>query len=115
MVRLSKIEREILDATADDVENLEQIYRTVTLQFVECPSGSGGPLLTPGYFRERADSFPLSSVANAIPRLVGKGLLRPVMDEDGHPWEDDADITMVWRAWFGMTDEGKRAWTEQCL
>jgi hypothetical protein len=86
---LSPVEFEVMDATADDVENLEQIYKS-------CQLGPSRVLLT--------------EVAKAVLGLVGRGLLDPVMDEEGEAIENPSDPGLVWKAWFRMTPEGRKCW-----
>ena len=112
MARLSQNELRVLDAVADDVENLEQIYRAVALEFVEDESVPRGPKLTAGYWQERNDAILLSDVAAAMVRLVAQGLLEPVMDENGNPWRNTDHPSMVWRAWFRITKLGMAALAE---
>ena len=42
--------------------------------------------------------------------LVAAGLLAARWEESGDPVTDRDDLSYVWRAWFGMTPEGRRAW-----
>ena len=107
MNNLSRTEWEILNATADDCENLEQIYRQVSCEIVEtCPNRSGA---SPDY-RKLLGSPLLGQIAEGIRRLVEAGLLAAEGDEDGRPTETPNDLSYVWRAWFRMTPQGRRAW-----
>jgi hypothetical protein len=107
MQTLDRIAWEVLNATADDCENLEQIYRLVSYELIETPDS-----LTKSIYDYR--SIPgapfLSEVADRVRALVDRGLLRPVMDEEGRPWQAREDLSYVWRAWFEMTPEGRNAW-----
>ena len=105
---LTKIEWEVLNAVADDMENLEQIYRIVFLEyFDESRGGISGSAA--GCWRAREPLITLSDAADALLMLTNRGCLVPVMDENGNPWTKGDDATMVWRAWFRMTDTGMRA------
>jgi hypothetical protein len=60
MRTMSRIEWEVLDATADDVENLEQIYKWVAMEFVadERAGGESASSLTPGCWRPHSGQRP---------------------------------------------------------
>jgi hypothetical protein len=34
------------------------------------------------------------------------------MDENGQPLDGLEDLSHIWRAWFSMTPEGRRAWEQ---
>jgi hypothetical protein len=106
---LTSTEWAILNATADDMENLEQIYRTVCLEYFQDNHGSG-------HWRERKPLVCLADIAEGIRRLLGEGFLVPIMDEEGSPWTDMDDVSVFWRAWFQMTQAGRDAWSssEHC-
>src|SRR4051812_42924225 len=98
MQPLDRTAWEVLNAAADDCENLEQIYRMICLEFSpeECERQ--------GFCYRPARGAPLlEEVAARIRGLVEAGLLTAVMDENGHPVRDLADASYVWRAWFAMT------------
>jgi hypothetical protein len=90
---LSEIEWLILDATADDWENLEQIHRSVTADY--------RPATTPPSLEE---------IADGIRSLVHNGLLTGRWGENGAPVQETEDLSYVWRAWFNMTPRGRAAW-----
>jgi hypothetical protein len=90
MESISQTEWEILDATADDVENLEQIFRIISRQ---------------------SSTTTLTEVADAVHALVQKGLLVARMDENGYPLSALDDLSYVWRAWFAMTPPGREVWS----
>ncbi len=87
---LSPDELEVLNATADDFENLEQIFQSVRLAH---PSTS------------------LTVVAATVHTLVARDLLAPRADENGQPISRANDPSLVWRAWFEMTPLGREAWS----
>src|SRR5205085_6362783 len=77
MRAVSRTEWEVLNATADDWENLEQIYQAVRLWLG--PNGTG-----------------LRGVADAVRRLAEDGLLEARLEEgEGSP--DLRDLSYVWR------------------
>lgn len=107
MHELDRTAFEVLDATADDCENLEQIYHLVCLEFSSEDYERKG-----FYYRPASGAPPLEEVANRIRGLVEAGLLKAVMDENGGPPPDLADLSYVWRAWFVMTPAGRAAWEQ---
>jgi hypothetical protein len=104
---LDKTAWEVLNATADDCENFEQIYRLICYELFP---DAEAPNHLPYHLRPVHNPILLSEIANRIRELVDEGLLAIVMDEDGHPWQNRDDLSYVWRAWFSMTAEGKSAW-----
>jgi hypothetical protein len=95
MTDLDQLGWEILNTTADDSENLEQIYRMLC-QVQHCQPLKGSCLL--------------NEIADRIRDLVRGGLLTVEMDESGLPWKDQNDVSFVWRAWFRMTPLGEQLW-----
>jgi hypothetical protein len=100
MVDLDKTDWEILDATADDWEDLEQIYLAVCFEV----TGEEG-----GYRRVRPFVL-LPEIADRIARLVATGLLAARWGESGDPVTDLDDLSYIWRAWFSMTPQGREVW-----
>jgi len=104
---LDKTAWEILNATADDCENLEQIYLQI------CFEVSANAENTP---RESGDYRPLkgapllSEIADGIQKLVGMGLLAVEMDENGVSVQNLDNLSYIWRAWFRMTPQGRGVW-----
>ena len=88
MSQITATELEVLDATADDLEDLEQIYLSVRHH-------SPSPARLP-------------EVADAVRSLVERGLLVARMGEAGGPPKDD--LSYVWSAWFEMTPQGRAVW-----
>ena len=105
MHALDRTSWEILDATADDCENLEQIYRLVCFEFSAEDYERGAY-----YYRPIRGAPLLEEVADRLRTLVEAGLLTAVMDENGFPPRNLADLSYVWRAWFAMTPQGRSAW-----
>jgi hypothetical protein len=89
MESLNPTEWEVLNATADDPENLERIFRML---------------------RDSSPSITLSEVADAVHTLVEKGLLAARGEAGGQPLPLTSDLGYVWRAWFAMTPRGREAW-----
>jgi hypothetical protein len=104
---VDKIAWEVLNATADDCENLEQIYRQVCYQVLP---NSPSTLETDYLYRTVKDAPFLSEIAERIRTLVEQGFLAVVMDEEGRPWQGSNDYSYVWRCWFQMTPEGTTIW-----
>ena len=104
MATAEKSEWEILNATADDWESLETIYRSLNASeipggnLVMGPVGQSGPLL--------------EVVADGICKLVECGLLEARrLDDAGQPTANLEDRSYVWRAWFRMTPAGRERWS----
>jgi hypothetical protein len=105
MHALDRTAWEVLNATADDCENLEQIYHLVCFEY-----DAEGDLPGQGVYRPVRGAPFLSDIADRVRALVEAGLLRPVMDENGEPLSGTADLGYVWRAWFVMTPRGRSVW-----
>ena len=109
MNALDKTAWEILNATADDWENLEQIYQMVCFDFsaenyAEAEKGA--------YFLRPAEGAPLlEEIADRIGELVESGLLEARCGKGDRSVADLGDRSYVWRAWFSMTPVGRSAWT----
>jgi hypothetical protein len=86
METLTPIEWEVLNATSDDAENLEQIHRLL---------------------RHAPRPVPLEDAADAVLSLVEKGLLAPVAEGEQQSVSQSIDPRLVWRGWFGMTSRGR--------
>lgn len=100
MAVLTKTQWLVLNSTADDFEDLEQIYRSINLEF--CPQESGASL----HWRDAKDRVSLADIADCIRDLVDQGLLTARMVDTGSP-PDRHDLTYVWKAWFQMTPEAR--------
>ena len=107
MHALDRLAWEVLNATADDCENLEQIYRQVVYELVETADSQTKAVYD---YRPVRGAPLLSEIADRVRQLVEHGLLKPRMDEEGRPWQGRDDLSYVWRAWFDMTPEGRNAW-----
>src|SRR5437763_3453296 len=107
MQALDKLAWEVLNATADDCENIEQIYCQLCYELLPVEPQPGPMNLV---FRHTRVDVLLSDIADRIRQLVEGGLLEPVMDEEGRPWQGREDLSYVWRAWLVMTPEGRSTW-----
>lgn len=105
---VNRTELLILNAAADDPENLEQIYRAVSLEFSPENYEPDNPQAY--YLRETRPPVPLADVADAVRSLAEKGLLR-ARTESGGP-QSLQDLTYVWRAWFELTPAGRKQLAE---
>lgn len=88
-MQVSATEWAVLNATAGDVEDLEQIYRSVHHHSPTAPR--------------------LPEVADAVRSLVEKGLLAARLGADGGSPAPD-DLSFVWKAQFELTPPGRDAW-----
>ena len=105
---LDKMAWEILNATADDWENLEQIYLMIGFDFsaenyAEAEKGA--------YYLRPAKGAPLlEEIADRVADLVECGLFEARRGEDRRSVPDLTDRSYVWQAWFRMTQAGRSAW-----
>ncbi len=99
---------QILDATADDWENLEQIYLMLCLDF----SSENYKARNEGayYLRPTRGAVLLEEIAYRIPKLLAAGLLAARWGESGEQVSDLNDLSYVWRGWFRMTPQGRSMW-----
>jgi hypothetical protein len=91
---VNKIEWEILNATADDWENLEGIYRMLQTSL------------------PAAESPLLREVADGLRGLVERGLLSARLADASTPIAKEHDLSYVWNGWFTMTPLGREAWSQ---
>jgi len=108
MQGLDKTAWEILNATADDWENLEQIYHLVCFDFSaeDYAAGEKG-----AYYMRPAKGAPLlEEIADRICELVESGLFEVRGGPGNGSMPDLSDRSYVWRAWFRMTPVGRSTW-----
>ena len=103
---LSSIERLVLDAASDDFESLENVYRSISLEF----SAKNYKQSDPKAFYLHAPL--LAEIADAIKKLTVEGLLE-ARAEDGAPPNPLEDSAFVWLAWFRTTKEGLELATQK--
>src|SRR5438876_5214786 len=108
MDALDKTAWEVLNATADDWENLEQIYREVCFEFSS--ENYEGRDQGAYYYRPAKGAPLLSELAERLCDLAEAGLLAVRLGDSGSPVTDLNDRSYVWRAWFTMTLEGREVW-----
>lgn len=105
MAAITTTQWRVLNATADDFENLEQIYRSLCLEFSsENYEASDRRMF---YWRESADAVPLVEIVDAIRSLVDKGLLSVRLPQGDSFTIRSNDLSYLWRGWFTMTDAGR--------
>jgi hypothetical protein len=96
----------VLNATADDAENLETIYRCLAFECSIDADHPDGPRACS--WREARPSILLSEIADAIHSLVARGHLIARWDP-AEPSHTD-DLSYVWKAWFEMSESGRSLW-----
>jgi hypothetical protein len=138
---ITSMEWHVLNATADDAENLEQIYRSLAFECSADPDHPGDPAAY--CWREARPQVLLSEIADAIQSLVARGFLVPRRDPAeelsrnqvglrsakeraiaerrptlpgsySQPVPEESnpdDLSFVWRAWFEMSQEGRSLWS----
>jgi hypothetical protein len=105
---LERIDWEILDSTADDWENLEQIFLSDCFEAVRVDAA---PRRHNALALNRVqEAVLLSEIADRIASLTEAGMLAARHEESGAPVSNLTDRSYVWRAWFRMTPAGKAAW-----
>lgn len=103
MRTLSLIEQLVLDAASDDFEALEQIYRSICLEFSADNYKPSDP--ESFYLRSAANAPLLAEIADAIKKLATEGLLE-AKTETGVTPDFQGDSAFVWQAWFRTTKDG---------
>jgi hypothetical protein len=107
MLPLDKTAWEVLNATADDWENLEQIYHLVCFEFSSDNYDNRG---AGAYYLRPARGAPsLEEIADCIRDLFTAGLLEARLDDE-KATPDAKECSYVWRAWFRMTPQGRTLW-----
>jgi len=104
MVMSNPLELQVLNTTSDDIENLEQIYRSLSLEFSSQHFRPDDP--TAFYWRAAHDGPSLADIANSLRSLIEKGLLE-VRTEDGRSTNSLTDLSVIWSAWFRATPAGR--------
>ncbi len=97
------IDQEVLNAVSDDWESLEQIYRSITLDFSAERYSANDP--TSFYWRDSGRGFSLTQISETIERLVRDGLLK-ARREDGIFVDSVADGEVL-QCWFFVSDAGR--------
>ena len=106
MKALSSIEQLVLNAASDDFENLEHIYRSISLEFSSENFKPTDPKSF--YWREAANAPSLAAVADTVQKLTIEGLLQ-ARTESGTAPNHQRDSKFVWQAWFHATKEAIEA------
>ena len=104
---LTSIQLAILNAMADDLENLEQIYKSVCLEFSSeqfDPSNPGS-----FYWRAATNGWLLSEVADNLVTLFDYGFIECRLHGKPGFLHVPQDLSFVWRGWFQMTVKGRDA------
>jgi len=106
MASLTTTQQHILNETADDYEDLENLYRSICLEFSSenyDPSDSQS-----FYWREAADAVRLAELIDGIQFLVDQRMLS-VRFADANSAIVSDDLSYLWRGWFKITDVGRAA------
>lgn len=105
--KLTKLQFEILDAMADDYENIEQIYLCANREFVkEREVGLDSPLII-----VEANKYLLHDVIDELTDMLEEGYIKAKYsnDESVAPL-DSVNLAALHHYWFGPTEKGQRAW-----
>ncbi len=105
MSALAKAQWLILNATADDYEDLEQIYRSICLEFSSERYKPSDP--TSFYWRQAKDPVALSEIVDNLRLLVNDGLLAVKMADSGVLPDTSNDLSYLWQGWFRVTPKGR--------
>lgn len=100
---LSLTEQLVLNAGCDDFENLEQVYRSIALEF--SAENFDPSDVKSFYWRQRIGAPSLAEIADTIKKLITEGLLE-ARTESGTPPNTEGDSAFVWRTWFRTTERG---------
>ena len=106
MSELTQLDHQVLNAAVDDYESLEQIYRSLSLEFSAENYSPSDPRAF--YWREAVSAASLAEIAGAISRLMAQGLLE-ARTEDGSNVTAIDDLSIVWNGWFHTTDRGRQS------
>jgi hypothetical protein len=99
---LTHLEAMILNIIADDAENLEHIYQSLSLEFSsEAYQSSDASAF---YWRKQKPSVSLSDIAETLLGLILQELVI-VHLEDSHTKINGLEY--MWRGWFGLSPLGK--------
>lgn len=109
MSPVTKTQWLVLNATSDDFENLEQIYRSICLEFSAERYDPSDPQSF--YWREGADAVPLSEIVEALRFLVDHHMLSARLPQGDIVAPLSNELSYLWRAWFGITAAGRVALT----
>lgn len=104
MATVSRVDREILNSLSDDMENLEQIYRSICLEFSAESYGRTGEGF---YWREARHAIPLSDLADALSGLLDRGLVEALLEGHDRPITHTGDRGFLCRAWYRLTPLGR--------
>lgn len=104
MSNLTSLEFEVLTATMDDVESLEQIYSLLALEFSAENYRPSDP--NAFYLRRAKDAPVLEEIADAITKLMAQGLLAARREDGSHVTGLD-ELSIVWKGWFYPTEQGR--------
>ena len=109
MNRLTKTQCLVLNATADDFEDLEHIYRLICLEFSAEKYQPSDP--ESFYWREGADAVPLLDIVDALRFLVDNHMLSARLPQGDIVAPPCNELSYLWRAWFSVTAAGRAALT----
>ncbi len=98
------VEQEILNAASDDWESVEQIYRSVCLEFSAENYVPDDP--SAFYWRESNRGISLAQIADATVQLVVSGLLQ-ARAEDG-TFVPTISGDQLWRCWYKSSEKGRQ-------
>ncbi len=86
MPKIDKISWEILNALADDAENIEQVYLAVAFEFGDDQA-----------YRRVVPSITLEAIADRLTAMIEAGYVT-------------VTVADLWRGWLQMTSAGRALW-----
>jgi hypothetical protein len=107
MLTPNRIQRLILGAASDDFEDLEQIYRSICLEFSPERYDPADP--NAFYWREPSQRIRLEDLIDNLKALVDEGLLHVKLPDRDDPPDTAGDPSYLWHGWFGLTAAGRAA------
>ena len=97
---VTNVQFEILNALSDDWEDLEQIFKLISLEYVAPPEASAP------CWRKSKTPLRLAEIADELPVLRARGMVQ-VRLEDRETAVEVGDLSYVWNGWFALTASGR--------
>ncbi len=100
---MTDLGQKIIASLSDDWENLEQLYKMISLEYVQGSQESGNPC-----WKGAKEHYLLSEIADALFSLWADGYVQVRLDGAKPTEFTRADPSQVWRGWFSLTERGAK-------